>query len=185
MFNVKAVIQEVEQEKVTESEGNPRANCANGAKNEPKVSTFSTFSTPPTSENRDIGKLDSLKLIYGDPDQIDNLDQSEVGIEVPFTDHEIAEHLINTEVHRDDRAFVRQQLLGAYGAERLSRVDDYLKQFKIGAESVGESYKKSNAGRGRANTWLRQGRGKGKFCQLTTTVDSLQATSERSETELE
>ena len=101
---------------------------------------------------------------------------------IPFTDHEIAEHKIDTEVHRDDRAFVRQQLLGAYGAERLSRVDDYLKQFKIGAESVGESYKKSNAGRGRANTWLRQGRGKDKIKQLTATVESLQATTERSET---
>lgn len=185
MFNVKAVIQEIEGEKIPDSKGAPRAKDAKRAKAESEISTISTVSTPPTSENRDIGKLDSLKLIYGDPDQIDNLDQSEVGIEVPFTDHEIAEHLIDTEVHRDDRAFVRQQLLGAYGAERLSRVDDYLKQLKSGAESVGESYKKSNAGRGRANTWLRQGRGKDKFCQLTTTVDSLQATSERSETELE
>jgi hypothetical protein len=152
MFNVKAVIQEVEQEKVTESEGNPRANGANGAKNEPKVSTFSTFSTPPTSNKRDIGKLDSLRLIYGEPNQKDD------DIEVPFTDHEIAEHLINTEVHRDDRSFVRQQLIGAYGAERLSRVDGYLEQFRIGAESVTEPHKKSNAGRRRANTWLRQER---------------------------
>ena len=79
---------------------------------------------------------------------------------IPFTDHEIAEHKINTEVHRDDRSFVRQQLIGAYGAERLSRVDEYLKQVKIGAESVDEPHKKSNAGRRRANTWLRGKRGK-------------------------
>ena len=92
---------------------------------------------------------------------------------IPFTDHEIAEHKIKTEVHRDDRPYVRQQLIGAYGAERLARVDEYLKQFKIGADSVGEPHKKSNAGRRRANTWLRQGRGKDKFCQSTTTVDSL------------
>jgi hypothetical protein len=152
MFNVKAVIREVEAEKNPESEGNPRANCANGAKNESKVSTFSTLSTPPASENQNIGKLESLKLIYGD------LDQNEADIDVPFSDHEIAEHLINTEVHRDDRSFVRQQLIGAYGTERLSRVDAYLEQFRIGAESVTEPHKKSNAGRRRANTWLRQER---------------------------
>jgi hypothetical protein len=152
MFNVKAVIQEVEAEKIPEFEGNPRANGANSAKNEPKVSTFSTFSTPSTSNKQDIGKLDSLRLIYGEP--IQNDDEKEV----PFTDHEIAEHLINTEVHRDDRSFVRQQLIGAYGAERLSRVDAYLEQFRIGAESVTEPHKKSNAGRRRANTWLRKER---------------------------
>ena len=160
-----------------------------------------------------MGKyLEALKLLYGDDEKscetpetrTDKTDRSpfvsnvgsssggnnqilpgNVQDSVPFTDHEIAEHKIDTEVHRDDRPFVRQQLIGVYGAERLTRVDAYLKQLKSGAESVGESYKKSNAGRGRANTWLRQGRGKDKFCQLTTTVDSLQATSERSETELE
>ncbi len=155
MFNVKAVIQEVEAEKIPESEGNPRANCANGAKNEPKVSTFSTFSTPPTSKKQDIGKLISLKLIYGDPDQDDNIKQSDDDIDIPFTDHDIAEHIISSEVHRDDRSFVRQQLIGSYGADRLKRVDGYLEQFRIGSESVQEPHKKSNAGRKRANTWLR------------------------------
>jgi hypothetical protein len=149
MFNVKAVIREVEAEKIPESEGTPRANCAKGAKNEPKVSTFST---PPTSKKQDIGKLDSLRLIYGEPNQNDD------DIEVPFTDHEIAGHRIDTEVHRDDRSFVRQQLIGAYGAERLTRVNTYLEQFRIGAESVTEPHKKSNAGRRRANSWLRQER---------------------------
>ena len=79
---------------------------------------------------------------------------------LPFTDHEIAEHKISTEVYRDDRSFVRQQLIGKYGAVRLARVDEYLEQFKIGAESVKEPHKKSNAGRFRANTWLRQERGR-------------------------
>jgi hypothetical protein len=148
MFNVKAVIQEIEGEENPESEGNPRANCANGAKNEPEVSTFSTFSTPPTSIKQGIGKLDSLRLIYGDPET----DQEYTGI--PFSDYEIAKHKIDTEVHRDDRQYVRQQLIGAYSAERLSRVDAYLEQFRIGAESVTEPHKKSNAGRRRANTWL-------------------------------
>ena len=153
MFNVKAVIREVEAEKNPKSEGAPCAKSANGAKNEPEISTFSTLSTRTPSENTEITKIQSLKLIYGDPNQSDTDTQP-----VPFTDHEIAEHRIDTEVHRDDRAFVRQQLIGAYGVERLLRVDAYLEQFRIGVESVGEPHKKSNAGRKRANTWLRQER---------------------------
>ena len=77
------------------------------------------------------------------------------GESVPFTDHEIAEHKISNEVHRDDQSFVRQQLIGTYGAERLKRIDDYLEQFSIGVESVDQPHKKSNAGRKRANTWIR------------------------------
>jgi hypothetical protein len=133
-----------------------------------------------------MGKyLEALKLLYSDDEKscetpitrtdktdrrsfVSNVGSSSRGFKEnlpvndpesnPFTDHEIAEHLINTEVHRDDRSFVRQQLIGAYGAERLSRVDAYLEQFRIGAESVGEPHKKSNAGRRRANAWLRQKR---------------------------
>jgi hypothetical protein len=133
-----------------------------------------------------MGKyLEALKLIYGDDEKsceapkagtdktdkrasVSNVSSCFGGFNgnfpendpnpIPFTDHEIAEHLINTEVHRDDRSFVRQQLIGAYGAERLSRVDAYLAQFRIGAESVTEPHKKSNAGRRRANSWLRQER---------------------------
>jgi hypothetical protein len=133
-----------------------------------------------------MGKyLEALKLLYGDDEKtsetpkartaktdrrafVSNVSASSGGFNeilpendpnpIPFTDHEIAEHLINTEVHRDDRSFVRQQLIGAYGGERLSRVDAYLAQFRIGAESVTEPHKKSNAGRRRANTWLRQER---------------------------
>jgi hypothetical protein len=130
-----------------------------------------------------MGKyLEALKLLYGDDEKtsetpkartdktdrrafVSNVSASSGGFDeilpeydenqIPFTDHEIAEHLINTEVHRDDRPFVRQQLIGAYGTERLIRVDGYLEQFRIGAESVTEPHKKSNAGRRRANTWLR------------------------------
>ena len=131
-----------------------------------------------------MGKyLEALKLLYGDNEKsceipkagtdkadkspfVSNVGSSSGGFNeffpgndpdpVPFTDHEIAEHLINTKVHRDDRSFVRQQLIGAYGAERLIRVDAYLEQFRLGAGSVKQPHKKSNAGRRRANTWLRQ-----------------------------
>jgi hypothetical protein len=133
-----------------------------------------------------MGKyLEALKLLYGDSEKscetprprTDKTDKSKFVSNVsatfegnseilpeneqesiPFTDHEIAEHRIDTEVHRDDRPYVRQQLIGAYGAKRLSRVDAYLEQFKLGAATVGEPHKKSNAGRRRANTWLRQER---------------------------
>jgi hypothetical protein len=131
-----------------------------------------------------MGKyLEALKLLYGDDGKscetpkarTDKTDRSpfvsnvssgfrgfnEISVEneqepIPFTDHEIAGHKIDTEVHRDDRAFVRQRLLGVYGVERLSRVDEYLKQFELGAASVSEPHKKSNAGRRRANTWIRE-----------------------------
>ena len=130
-----------------------------------------------------MGKyLEALKILYSDDDKdletpkprtdktdkspsstpfVSNVSSISRDIEnfpdesVPFTDHEIAEHKISTEVHRDDQSYVRQQLIGAYGAERLSRVDGYLEQFKIGAKSVDQTHKKSNAGRRRANTWLR------------------------------
>jgi hypothetical protein len=133
-----------------------------------------------------MGKyLEALKFLYGGDEKkcetlktrtdktdrspfVSNVSASSGGLDeispkneqesIPFTDHEIAEHRIDTEVHRDDRAFVRQQLIGAYGVERLLRVDAYLEQFRIGVESVGEPHKKSNAGRKRANTWLRQER---------------------------
>ena len=129
-----------------------------------------------------MGKyLEALKLLYGDDGKTSETPKARTDITdkrasvsfvssssggfngispendpnpVPFTDHEIAEHLINTEVHRDDRSFVRQQLIGAYGEKRLARVNAYLEQLNIGLQSVTEPHKKENAGRKRANTWL-------------------------------
>ena len=75
---------------------------------------------------------------------------------IPFTDHEIAEHKIDQEIHKDDRSFVRQRLIGIYGAKRLELVDQYLKHFNEGSNSVKETHKKSNAARFKANTWLRE-----------------------------
>ena len=80
--------------------------------------------------------------------------------QIPFADHEIAEHKISNEVHRDDRSFVRQQLIGAYGSDRLDIVNQYLEQLEQGFSSVKETHKKSNVGRKRANTWLREKGGK-------------------------
>jgi hypothetical protein len=137
-----------------------------------------------------MGKyLEALKLLYGEDENIpETLNsgtdktikspfvgsdgstsghirniQAEIDLDtVPFTDHEIAEHMISKEVHRDDQSFVRQQLIGTYGAARLKRVDEYLEQFTIGSDSVDQPHKKSNAGRRRANTWIRENAGERK-----------------------
>ena len=131
-----------------------------------------------------MGKyLEALKLLYGDDEKscetlkarTDKTDKrasvsnvssssgrfSEISPEneqelIPFTDHEIAKHKIDQEIHKDDRSFVRQRLIGIYGAKRLELVDQYLKHFNEGSNSVEETHKKSNAGRFKANTWLRE-----------------------------
>jgi hypothetical protein len=152
MFDVRAVVRQIEAEENPKSDGTPRAKGAKGAKNRPEISTISTISTPPASENGNVSKLESLRLIYGDSNQKDD------DPVIPFTDHEIAKHKIDQEIHKDDRSFVRQQLIGVYGGDRLLRVDEYLEQYELGAASVTELHKKSNAGRRRANTWLRKQR---------------------------
>jgi hypothetical protein len=162
VFNVKEVIREVEAEKNPKSEDDPRAKRANRANFRLVFSTISTFSTSPSPENEDIGKLESLKLIYGDPNQ----NQSDVEVltdalpidSVPFTDHEIAEHKINGLALREDRSFVRQMLLDAYGKGRLDLVEQYFTEWHKGATAEPVEVKKENAGRKRANTWLRQER---------------------------
>ena len=131
-----------------------------------------------------MGKyLEALKLLYGDDEKscetlkarTDKTDKrasvsnvssssgrfSEISPEneqelIPFTDHEIAKHKIDQEIHKDDRSFVRQRLIGIYGAKRLELVDQYLKHFNEGSNSVKETHKKSNAARFKANTWLRE-----------------------------
>jgi hypothetical protein len=158
-----------------------------------------------------MGKyLEALKLLYGDDEKscetpktrtdktdrspfVSNVSSSSGGVNeilpkneqesIPFTDHEIAEHKINELTLRDDCVFVRQMLLGAYGKDRLALVNLYFDEWRKGAESEPIEVKRENAGRRRANTWLRQERGKDKIGQLTATVESLQEASERSETE--
>ena len=131
-----------------------------------------------------MGKyLEALKLLYGDDEKncetpkartdktdrspfVSNVSSSSGGFNeispeneqesIPFTDHEIAEYKINGLTLREDRAFVRQMLLGAYGNNRLTLVDQYLSEWHIGATAEVVEVKKENAGRHRANTWLRE-----------------------------
>lgn len=51
-------------------------------------------------------------------------------------------------------------LLGAYGSERLALVDQYFTEWRKGDEAEPIEIKKENSGRRRANSWLREVRGK-------------------------
>jgi len=74
---------------------------------------------------------------------------------VPFIDHELAEHKINGLRLREDRVFNHQRLLGIYGKKRLDLVNQYLDEWQKGSDAEPEGHRKENAGRYRANTWLR------------------------------
>ncbi len=130
-----------------------------------------------------MGKyLEALKLLYGDSENIsdsleprtyktikspfvgfdgstsgdiENIQASNEQDSVPFTDQELAEHKINGLRLRDDRVFVHQRLLGIYGKKRLELVNQYFDEWRKGSEAQPEGHRKENAGRYRANTWLR------------------------------
>ena len=163
MFDIKAVVREIEAEGNPNFEGKARAkvaNCANKSEKVSTFSTFSTFSTPPTTENECIGKLESLKIVYGEPGK-DNGDDEvrslpSIDEPIPFTDHEIAEHKIDQLKLHDDRVFVRQKLIGIYGTKRLDIVNKYFEQWRLGVEGEPQEIKQENAGRHRANTWIRE-----------------------------
>ena len=75
--------------------------------------------------------------------------------DVPFTDQELAEHKINGLRLRDDREFVYRKLKGTYGEKRLDLVNQYFDEWRKGSDAETNVNKIENAGRYRANTWLR------------------------------
>ena len=139
MFNVKAVVREIEAEENLKNEHAPRAKRANPA----NVSRFSRFSRPSSVENENIRKLEALKLLYSEQDSI------------PPTNHELAEHKINGLRLQDDREFVYRRLKGTRGEKRLTLVNQYFDEWQQGSDAQPEEHRKENAGRYRANTWLR------------------------------
>ena len=139
MFNVKAVVREIEAEENLKNEHAPRAKRANPA----NVSHFSRFSRPSPVGNENIRKLEALKLLYGEQ------------VSVPFTDQELAEHKINGLRLREDREFVHRKLKGIYGEKRLILVIQYFDEWQKGSDAEKNVNKIENAGRYRANTWLR------------------------------
>ena len=86
---------------------------------------------------------------------IENIQASNEQDSTPFTDHEMAEHKINGLRLRDDRVFVHQKLIGIYGKKRLDIVNQYFDEWRKGSEAETNVNKIENAGRYRANTWLR------------------------------
>ncbi len=139
MFNVKAVIREIEADENLKNEHTPRAKRANPA----NVSRFSRFSRPSPVGNENNRKLEALKLLYGEHDSS------------PTTDHELAEHKINGLRLREDREFVYRKLKGTYGEKRLTLVIQYFDEWQKGSDAETNVNKIENAGRYRANTWLR------------------------------
>ena len=79
-----------------------------------------------------------------------------VAKDIKTTDHEVAEQLISSLELHDDQVFVRQCLIGIYGSDRLAVVQEYFNQWYVGSSSEPISHKKENAGRYRANVWIRE-----------------------------
>jgi hypothetical protein len=75
---------------------------------------------------------------------------------VNHLNHKQAELLVCSLKLHDDRVFIRQQLIGVYGSDRLAIVREYLNQWQLGSNSEPASHKKENVGRYRANVWLRE-----------------------------
>ena len=69
---------------------------------------------------------------------------------------QIAEHKINGLKLHGDRVFVRQKLVGIYGKKRLDIVNKYLEQWRLGVVAEPVAIKQENAGRYRANVWIRE-----------------------------
>lgn len=72
------------------------------------------------------------------------------------THQERAESMIDQLELHDDRVFVRRCLIGIYGADRLAAFQRYLAKWNEGAANETNAIKKQNAGRFRANCWLRK-----------------------------
>ena len=73
-----------------------------------------------------------------------------------LTDQQRAEYLVGSMESHDDRVHLHKSLIGAYGNKRLNIVNEYLDLWQQGCDAEPVSYKKDNAGRYRANVWLRQ-----------------------------
>jgi hypothetical protein len=75
---------------------------------------------------------------------------------VNHLNHEQAERLVCSLKLHDDRVFIRQKLIGIYGTKRLDIVNEYFKQWRLGVEAEPVAIKQDNAGRYRANIWIRE-----------------------------
>ena len=70
--------------------------------------------------------------------------------------NEQADVIINRLKMFDDRVDVVRKLHGIFGYQRLAIVTDYLLEWQQGSGAEANEIKKDNAGRYRANVWLRE-----------------------------
>jgi hypothetical protein len=75
---------------------------------------------------------------------------------VSYLNQQKAERLVSSLELHDDRVFVHQCLVGIYGTKRLDIVNEYLHQWRLGVEAEPVAIKQDNAGRHRANVWIRE-----------------------------
>jgi hypothetical protein len=76
--------------------------------------------------------------------------------DAPLSDQDIVEQMICKLMLRDDREFVRQRLGRISINKRLGTMNDYLEQWQQGRDAEPDEIRKDNAGRYRANVWLRE-----------------------------
>jgi hypothetical protein len=104
--------------------------------------------TDKTDKRAFVGNVSSI------PGHIENFSHDEDS--PPFSEHEIAEHKIGQLKMHDDRVFLRRTLLGVYGKKRLDIVNRYFEEWRKGEDGEPVEHRKQNAGRYRANTWMRE-----------------------------
>ena len=75
---------------------------------------------------------------------------------VSYLNQQKAERLVSSLELHDDRVFIHQCLIGIYGTKRLDVVNKYLEQWRLGVEAEPVGIKQDNAGRYRANVWMRE-----------------------------
>jgi len=109
--------------------------------------------------NLDVTDMGKLRIVSNQDfvftpefEQLKNY-QAEV---VSHLNQQKAENLVSGLALHDDRVFVHQCLIGIYGTKRLEVANKYLEQWQQGSDAEPIFFKKDNAGRFQANTWLRK-----------------------------
>jgi len=98
----------------------------------------------------------TTKIMTDEQRQFIRSHKSQLITEIQEAQQKESESLICSLKLRDDRSYVRQFLLGVYGSKRLAIVNEYLNQWQQAADAEPSEIKKQNAGRFKANTWLRE-----------------------------
>ena len=117
-----------------------------------------TLSITPEFDLKITAKKNTLTPVV-----IDYLKQRKAQVVDKLCDYEFQKEIFRI-IYPDDIAFVVKQVRYANGRERLEIVRRYIKEFDAGYRAESNPVKKQNAGRYRANVWIREAN----FKQLTT-----------------